>query len=337
MSMAFVALGVVLLLVNFFDLVRTVFDVGRGAAPITGRVSDAIWRALIWGRRRGLPHRLVESFGILAVMSVLFTWVTFLFVGWTLVFHGAPEGVLGVEGDPAALLDRAYVAAGSLFGLSFGDVVAGSPGWRFVTVIAALNGGIVITLAITYLVPVANAATERRRFAQLVTSLGRTPDGIVLSASRVGAESVLGELLLSLNQPLADLGQRHLAYPVLHYFHAHDPTKAVTVNIAALDEALILTRYGIAEDARPAPGLIEGLRYNLDVFFETYPMEFDREEHELPPEPTLDRLREAGIPTVSDEEFASALERLADHRRGVAAVVAYDGWGWEDVVRARTG
>jgi hypothetical protein len=325
-------LGIAVLTVNVIDILRTVFDVGRGQAPVTGHVSGAIWRILLALRRRGLSHERMETLGVLAIVSVLATWVTFLFVGWTLVFHGSPgAAVLEATGAPAGLLDRSYLASGNLFGLSYGDVVAGSPGWRFTTVLAAANGGLVITLAITYLVPVATAAADRRRFARHIASLGRTPEGIVIGGARIGDPTILGDILVTINEPLASMGQRHLAYPVRHYFHPHNAENAITVSVAALDEALTLVEYGLQPDVRPPAALVEALRYNLDVFFETYPMEVDQDVYDVPDAPDLEILRRAGIPTVDDEEFAAALHELADHRRGICAVVHGDGWEWADV------
>lgn len=44
--------------------------------------------------------------------------------------------------------------------------------------------------------------------------------------------------------------------------------------------------------------------------------------------PDLDRLRDAGVPTVSDDEFADALADLDERRRKLLGAVDADEWYW---------
>lgn len=39
---------------------------------------------------------------------------------------------------------------------------------------------------------------------------------------------------------LSQLGESHLTYPVLHYFHSVDRTKAIALSLTTLDDALTL-------------------------------------------------------------------------------------------------
>lgn len=50
-----------------------------------------------------------------------------------------------------------------------------------------------------------------------------------------------------------------------------------------------------------------------------------------PPAPDLAPLRRAGIPTVSDAEFAAIVAAQDDRRRHLWAVVADAGWTWDRV------
>ena len=46
--------------------------------------------------------------------------------------------------------------------------------------------------------------------------------------------------------------------------------------------------------------------------------------------PDLSALRAAGISTVSDDEFAAAVDDLSHRRRMLLGLVGNDGWNWED-------
>ena len=48
----------------------------------------------------------------------------------------------------------------------------------------------------------------------------------------------------------------------------------------------------------------------------------------------MDRLREAGLLDLSDDEVADRFERIAGRRARLHAYVCHDGWEWEDAMQA---
>lgn len=61
-----------------------------------------------------------------------------------------------------------------LFSLGNGGYQPASGVWEIVMVVATLNGLLVLTLAITFLVPVVGAVAQRRQQAALIHALGHT-------------------------------------------------------------------------------------------------------------------------------------------------------------------
>ncbi|MFN2557954.1 MAG: hypothetical protein ABR592_14015 [Nitriliruptorales bacterium] len=118
-------------------------------------------------------------------------------------------------------------------------MTGGPEGWRFISTFAALSGLILVTLSISYFVPVLSAATERRRCAAYISTYGLTPQQIVLETWGIG---VAGTARLPQQHipMLADLAERHLAYPVLYSLHSADRRTALAPSIATLDEALTI-------------------------------------------------------------------------------------------------
>ena len=72
---------------------------------------------------------------------------------------------------------------------------------------------------VTYLLPIVGAELERRRLAIYITTLGRTPHEILLRAWNGSSFGKLPDHLVALTLPMLEVGQGHLAYPVLHCIH----------------------------------------------------------------------------------------------------------------------
>ena len=53
--------------------------------------------------------------------------------------------------------------------------------------------------------------------------------------------------------------ERHLSYPVLHYFHSAERHVDLRTQAQLLDEAVTLLRHAVAEDVRPHPVVLDGL------------------------------------------------------------------------------
>lgn len=273
----------------------------------------------------------METLGIVIIVGVVTTWLAGLWLGWTLLFSSSMRAVIEIgSGRPATFWERVYYAGDSLFGLSPQGLSVGPEGWRFLSTFAALSGLILVTLSISYFVPVLSAATERRRCAAYISTYGLTPQQIVLETWGGLGLQELHDYLNNIIPMLADLTERHLAYPVLYSLHSADRRTALTPSIAALDEALTIVEFGLNHEG-PLPHSVTATRRAIARFFETL-QQFPEEEAEVPPAPSLKPLIREGIPTVKEKTFAADVERLEDHRRLLLAIVREDGWTWEETV-----
>ncbi|MCL7418864.1 MAG: hypothetical protein M8354_13660, partial [Halalkalicoccus sp.] len=86
--------------------------------------------------------------------------------------------------------------------------------------------------------------------------------------------------------------------------------------------------FGISEENRPDSVLITNARSSVQSYLETLHSAFIHPADEVPPPPNLDPLRESGLPTVSDEEFTTALETLTDRRRTLLGLIDSDARRW---------
>lgn len=344
------AAGALVVALTLFDALRTTIAVG-GGGPLTNRLAHDLWEgALRWHRRRrregregdGSSHALLARMGPLILLCIVVGWIVLLSVGYLMLYSAEPGSVVSAKtGAPASFWERLYFTGFTVSTLGIGDFVPKGAPARVLTVFASLSGLFVVTLAITYLIGVISAVVAKRRLAASIAGLGMTPEEIL----QAGWD---GKSLASLEQPLVSLAeaveahaQRHLAYPVLHFFHSAEPRKAVGPRVAALSEALRLMR-AMPEETRPPPASTHAARSAIDGFLGTLRSSFVPRGEGLDAPArrnTGETLRNAGLP-VSD---ASARDHAGDDSEGdtggeeerrrhlLRALVKDDGWTWANV------
>jgi len=325
-------IGIVLILGTVYDALWTTLRL-TGGGPLASRVTNGLWR---------LSLRLIRSHEKLALAGffiVLFTvglWVLLIWIGWTLVFDMSSRAVLLSATDrPADFWERAYFAGSTIITIGNGEYHPGGTGWRLLTAVAAANGFSLVSLTITYLLPIVMAELERRRLAVYITALGRTPHEILTRAWNGKDFGGLPGHLVALTMPFMEVGQGHLAYPVLHVVHSSTREAALAPSVAVLDEAITLFA-GVCPEQRPDKVTLYPLRQAIAEFLTTLSEGHLEPEEDPPLAPSLEPLRAAGIATVTDEEFQRALDPLVDRRRMLLGLVRQEGWRWEDVARSTT-
>lgn len=325
--------GAALVLTALVDMLWTTLAVSAGGGPLTSAVSHGLWQGLRRvARHRPSPHRFLRITGVAVVVVVFVVWIGLFVLGWWLVFSSSPGAVReATTGASVGWVDRLYYVGFTTSTLGVGDLVPGPGWWQVLTVVAAFSGLSVVTMAITYLLPVASAVVDRRTLAIGISSLGDRPAEVVVNAWDGGDWRALERRIEDLEHQLGTLGQRHLAYPALHYFHDVEPESAAAVSIATLDEALTLLRFGIAPGSRPHALVLDSARTSVASFLDTLSAGHIGAEEEAPPPPALGPLRRVGMPTVTDDEFHAACAALDDRRRLLAAFVQDDGWSWDDL------
>lgn len=323
-------LGIGILLVTIYDVLWTTLRLTTGG-PITSWVTDGLWKMSV---RLTRSHRALATLGFLIVLLTVILWVLLIWVGWTLVLEMSPKAVLqAATGQPANLWERLYFAGATIVTVGNSEYQPDGPRWHLISMIAAANGLSMFTLIVTYLLPIVNAELERRRLAVYITTLGRTPHEILLRAWNGASFGKLPDHLVALTLPMLEVGQSHLAYPVLHCVHSSTRETALAPSVAVLDEAITLFA-GVCPEQRPDKCAFYPLRQAVAEFLSTLAEAHLEPKHEPPPPPSLDPLREAGIITVKDEEFRLALETLADRRRLLLGLVEEEAWCWEDVTQS---
>jgi hypothetical protein len=339
-TVVLITAGVLVLVVTGVDVVWTVLAAGSGAGPLTARLSTLAWRiALVFGRRPDGPrHALLGVFGLAVVVGMLLSWVGVAAGAWWLI-SASGEGAVRVaaSGAPADLLERGFFVGYNLVTLGSTTYTAGNGLWQLLPVAIGASGLVFLTLGISYLVPVASAVSERRQLAQYVMSLGRSPEQMLTAAWRDGDFGALEQHLVALLPMVHLANERHLTYPALAYLHGTREQASSSVSVVVLDDALTLLRHGVEPAVSPDRATVGALRQALEDLLGTVATAFVHQDFDPLPPPELTALREAGIPTVGDADFASAMAAERDRRRRLAALLAHDGWTIEAWVQRDAG
>lgn len=325
------AAGVVVIAIVAFDVLRTVLDVAHGGGPVTGRATKSLWNGLVALHRAGLPAGVLSTGGLVVILVTVGSWIVGLAAGWSLVYLADPGALIdATTRAPAATLDRVYFAAGTMFTLSPGDIVAAASRWRLAAAANVGSGLLLLTLSITYAVPVIEAAVRRRAFASNIWMLGATPSQI--AGDSLYDLAVTDDQLAHIRRDLSELAHLHLAYPVLHYFHAGHRRAAFGPNLAALYDALVIAEFGLTGTSPFRRRTYARTRHAIEAFIDPFLLNQPRHDRDPPELPDLTGLAADTTTTVEPAAFSVAVTSLAPIRRKLEALVQEEGWSWSNVI-----
>jgi hypothetical protein len=328
-NVVLIAVGVVLIVIVFVDAVLTTMTAGNGAGPMTVRFGRLQWRALR-AASGGQPWPLLSHAGALILLVTFGMWVLLMWAGWSLIFLGAGEAIVDAStGAPASTPATIYYAGFVVFTLGVGDFIATTGAWQVVTAVASLLGLFLVTLSITYLISVVSAAVTRRQFAQSVSVLGTTGVDIVLGQTVDGElSSQFSSQTQQLTSQLLKMTQQHLAYPVLHFFHASNSAASAPLGVAALDDALVVLDSGVDSSGSPAHDVLGTLQRAIEHYADTVHTTGADGSISPPPLPPLEPLAAAGLPTVEQSQYVERGASHAERRRTLHRIVRSDARQW---------
>lgn len=332
MSAIVFSLGMTVVLVGLGDLVWTTLTL-RGGGPLTRTISGGLWKLMrFFHGRKGGFHRGLAHCGWLSLVLTLTTWILLTWGGWALVFGSDPTAVINQNTrQPADLAALLYFSGFAVYTLGVGDYVPNGGLWQVLTPVATINGFVLVTLSVTYIIQIISAAVGDRTVARFIYSLGETPNRILQNAWNGRDFSSLTSPVSQVVQMLAEHSQEHQAYPILLYFHQPDRRSALPLRMAILGEALARAELLQAEGHRVDPLAMGGLFVTIDAVWESLPTRTKVEPEHPPPSPARVNLPRFGLPPPGEEEMTQRMKNLAEKRRRLAALALSDGWEWRDV------
>jgi hypothetical protein len=324
--------GVLVVLLVFLDAFMTTLAVSVGAGPVSSKVLALCWRVMLKLHRTNSRSSFLTAGGTVLLTLTVLLWVAGLWLGWALIFVGSEAVVSQPDEQPAGWVDAAYFSGFVIFTLGTGDFGAATPGWRLASVVASFSGLFLVTLAITYLISVIAAVVLRRSLALAIEGLGSSADDIVVRGwDGARFSDMFEQQLINLTPQVVTFAQNHLAYPVLHYFHAEQPALAAPVALAKLEDAMMLLDT-VDPDHRPDANAVHPLRFAMERYIDAATDIAWVPHVSTPASPDVAPLRAAGIPLVDDDQIRAAADTSAGRRAELNQLVTSDGWTWKATV-----
>lgn len=320
--------GVVLLLLLGYDATRTTLS-ASSSGPITNRLTSGMWRMLLAMHRLRPSHTLLGGGGPALTLLLILAWIVLAWAGWLLVFCSSASAVVNSTTHmPADTIDRVYFIGYTLTTVGYGDMVPGGPGWRLLATIAGANGLLLFTLSITYALPIVSAATEKRQLALCIHAMGASPEEILRTGFGNGDFDSLASHLDGFESMIAGSSQKHLAYPILHYFHSAASVTALPLALVRLDLALELALMRDRPLPQPIADRIRSTQHVIQQFLATLRGAFIRPTDTTPDIPLLEQA--AARLDHPAAELARRLRGL-DKINLLAAYIEDDGRLWSRV------
>ncbi len=123
--------------------------------------------------------------------------------------------------------------------------------------------------------------------------------------------------------------ERHLAYPVLHYFHSTTPKYSAPLTFTILDEAISIQET-FEIDRSPNAISWQILRETMDSYLEVFE-KFNATSKEAEPLfPYHDGISNLPV-NKSQQEVDNTVSELADRRKKLHGMIMRDGWKWVEL------
>ncbi|WP_043530298.1 potassium channel family protein [Litchfieldella xinjiangensis] len=325
-------LGALLVMFTCYDAIQTTLAASK-SGPMTTRLVEGIWHILLRLHRRNHLPGMLQASGPWVTMGLIISWVALIWLGWWLVFCGGTYAVVSSStGDSASWVERAYFVGYTITTLGYGDQVPGEALWQLLSVMAAANGLLLFTLAVTYVLSIVSGVTQKRQLAVSIHTMGLSPQAMLERTRGDGDYAELAERADQLSGTIVNVGQQHLAFPIIHYYHDTVVDRSLPLALARLHQALSVTYLCCPE----LPGSVR-LKLDMTLYaMESYINVLSRfvspseERPEVPPGalapmPECDR-DEAGLHACLNE---------LDAQRYLKAYVEKDGWRWAEVWHAQ--
>ena len=331
MSIIIFSIGIVIILTVATDLLLTTIQ-SSGAGFISGPISAGLWKLLknLAGHR---PQSTLLSYsGFIIVFTLLLFWVGAMWGGYFLLYMADAGSVIHSQTKlPADIWEKVYFSGFAISTLGIGDFIPGNNLYRVITALNALNGLILITMAITYLLPVLSAVNFRRQLAGFIADMGESPVSILKNSWDGKHFKYLEPFLEDLHPMLLEHTQKHLAYPVIHYFHHRHLSYSAPVSVVRLDEALSIARNIFPTEALSNPMMVNSVQLALSDYFSTLNKSFIHPANQPPDFAYHEDL----IRDFSDVKFTMRRDfdkELYGRRKISMSLVKSDCWKWNNVL-----
>jgi hypothetical protein len=363
MNFLLTTLGVILLVLVFYDIYATILRATKYSGPFSEIINRGLWwlaSRLTRTVNRRVRHRILSSVGPLLMPFLIGIFILVLITGFALIYLPRMETDFNFgEKSQGSLFFQAFYFSGiTLTTVGYGDIMPISGMTRTLALIEGACGIAIISLSITYLLTV-YSALERKRAVALKfyhqARQGADISGFISSHFARGRFHSLTESLRESTHDLQELLESHIEHPVIHYFHPVEVYKGLPRALFVVLETVAILNAHLDEEKYVEAGdhpdvLIAGdnARHVLFELITSLKLEkhardsFESEAETLSRQRkifnrALKHLQDAKIKTRSDveEAFVEYSEDRMAWERQLYHFADFLGYDWDEVTGDR--
>ncbi len=236
-SVIFSLVGTILVVMIMVDVIWTTITT-KGSGPLSRHLVHALKGLFLFFYQCSGSRKVLVLAGPGTLIAVGLFWLIGLWLGWFSLLLGVGGVVEAKTGSPASVVQYLYYMGMTLSTLGIGDYKAGSDFTRLLTTLAAFNGLVLVTLIITYAIPMVGGITTRRKAAYAIYLLGGSRQALVEKFKNEDALRDLAAFLRNSTSDILECAEQRFAYPLLDCFHSLEKEFSLGLQLAILDEAL---------------------------------------------------------------------------------------------------
>jgi hypothetical protein len=197
--------------------------------------------------------------------------------------------------------------------------------------VVSLLGFMVLTISITYIVPVINSIIEKQTLTLQIASLGQTTQEILVKGYNGESFEDLSDEFTDLSNSIFKHAKNHSAYPVLHQVHNSNKNENTILKLVSLDEACTVLYNHIPQEKCIHDNSLDQLRAALTYYLKTVRnIKLPEEQPPFPADGKLEKALDFGLIHTTKTEIEQLYSDLQLRRRILKALVEDDGFKWED-------
>lgn len=235
-----VCCGIVLAVL--YDVIVTVISHG-GAGPITSIWTKWLWRGVLTLKyKHGIqwPIRMAGPGMLIGIVTV---WYLMFYLCWFFMITMGNYAIKNPNSSEAvSTSDVLYFIGSSFSTLGIGDLVPSGPPWTLLTTVGALLMSSLISLSISYFIPVLSAVVKRRYTATQLKLIGATPQDVLDKAWTKPDSNLLNGQVISLLHSCTECAYQAHLYPVLAYFYSSRELQGLSSSVLNVLDAVAVQK-----------------------------------------------------------------------------------------------
>ena len=326
--MLFFALGAILYILTVNDILKTTLSM-EGGGFLTNNFSKLLWKISFLISGKNGNSKLLGKTGYLILTGIIIFWVGLLWTSFSLILVSDPASIISSSNKtPVQGIEKLYFAGYTLSTLGSGEYIPGTDFWRIITNIFSFTGLVLLTMSVTYFVPLLQAVIEQQKLAVQISGYGSNPQEMIINSYDGKHYQGLTANASELSLALIKHTQNHKAYPVIHYFHNSDRSYNIILELSKIHECLVILEHLVNEEHKPKKSELRSLKVAFDNYFKviTQITGTNKQKDDL--------ISSIKTNALVSHNFIDANKEVSFENRGrkiFQKLVENDGWQWEDI------